>query len=436
MKEPGSWKRVASGRGCRRIRADHTRKRAIRTRGSARALIGARTSGRISWRVMALELHLPRASGFRAAHPRRMRKSFVPSHLRALRRRCPGTGRASAAAIALSALLSCTRTSERPPDEGTLQDLQIAFNTRQAALEKAGSELHERWLRAYVDRRPLPDDVKDAYVALVEVQTALEDWPAVLKTVDEFQAVVSDPGLTSLTLFEFDAALNCPGAIDRAVKIVQGLAARENPDESRLFDFRLRLHEALLDLDRVQEARRHLDAVASSPLLEGEEEAVAEVAQLRSDLAAIGTRPPDFSADTLDQTVLNLHALKGKVVLLDFWATWCAPCVAEFPDLVELYEQNDAGGFELIGVNVDEDEKRTRGLPTFVESRGARWPQIVDRDRGDDRLARRFGVKALPHTVLMDREGKIYRVGLRGERLARAVKGLIGRSTKSGAARG
>ena len=175
----------------------------------------------------------------------------------------------------------------------------------------------------------------------------------------------------------------------------------------------------------VSDASAVTEAAAASPLVTENIGVAAEVARLRRHLSAIGKRPPQFSAETVDGTVVNLHALQGKVVLIIFWATWSGSCRDEIPGLVELYAKHEDDGFEIIGVNEDEEEPRSRNLRAFLEEEKVTWPQIVDRLRGDDRLDEAHEIGRLPHTVLLDRKGKIHRVGLTGDSLARAVGKLI-----------
>ena len=107
------------------------------------------------------------------------------------------------------------------------------------------------------------------------------------------------------------------------------------------------------------------------------------------------------------------------MLLLDFWATWCPPCVAEMPNLKEAYDKYHAQGLEIVGVSLDRDRA---ALQSFVKSRKLAWPQIFD-DKGA--MAKIYGVRAIPFALLVGRDGKIAAVNLRGDDLEAAVKAAL-----------
>lgn len=115
------------------------------------------------------------------------------------------------------------------------------------------------------------------------------------------------------------------------------------------------------------------------------------------------SRAPEFALQTLDGTTINSTDLRGKVVLLNFWATWCPPCTAEMPDLNALYrEYGSARNFMVLGVDFEEDAET---VGPFVQQYGLEFPVVLDRDgRVTTQL---FGVRPLPTTFLIDREGFI-----------------------------
>lgn len=110
---------------------------------------------------------------------------------------------------------------------------------------------------------------------------------------------------------------------------------------------------------------------------------------------------PDFEAKALDGKTLRLSGLRGKVVLLDFWATWCGPCEETIPHLLELYRLHGARGLEIVGISVDDTDS---DVPPFVAQHGMRYPVVVDSDKD---LLELYGVRSIPTSVLVDREGRI-----------------------------
>lgn len=114
-----------------------------------------------------------------------------------------------------------------------------------------------------------------------------------------------------------------------------------------------------------------------------------------------GSRAPGFRLEALDGSQISLEEYRGQVVLINFWATWCDPCRAEFPDLQAVYEARQDDGFAVLGVNSHE----TRGaIAPFVAAMGASYPILID-DGG--RVAKAYRPVGLPMSVLLDQEGII-----------------------------
>jgi thiol-disulfide isomerase/thioredoxin len=133
-----------------------------------------------------------------------------------------------------------------------------------------------------------------------------------------------------------------------------------------------------------------------------------------------GAKFPDFNETDLNGKPLSVGGLKGKVVLVDFWATWCGPCVAELPNVQKAYEKYHAKGFEIIGISLDREKD---ALTSFIKDRKMAWPQFFD---GEGKLATKYGIESIPSTYLIDAQGKIITTNLRGPELeaelAKALK--------------
>jgi len=133
---------------------------------------------------------------------------------------------------------------------------------------------------------------------------------------------------------------------------------------------------------------------------------------------APGKQFPDFAEKDLADKPLSIARFKGKVVLVDFWATWCGPCRAELPNVLKVYQEQHKNGFEVVGISLDSDREK---LDKFIADKGVPWPQFFDGAGWKNKLGQKYGVNSIPATYLLDREGKIIAKGLRGEALAEAV---------------
>jgi peroxiredoxin len=133
---------------------------------------------------------------------------------------------------------------------------------------------------------------------------------------------------------------------------------------------------------------------------------------------AVGAQFPDFAEQGLDGKPLSIARFKGKVVLVDFWATWCGPCIVELPNVQAAYAKHHAKGFEIIGISLDSDRAK---LDKFIADKQMTWPQYFDGKGWQSKLAGAYGVNSIPATYLLDSEGKIIAKNLRGEALEEAV---------------
>lgn len=146
-----------------------------------------------------------------------------------------------------------------------------------------------------------------------------------------------------------------------------------------------------------------------------ETEANAQKAQAA---LAIGTKFPDFDEKDVTGKPLSVGNYKGKIVLVDFWATWCGPCRMEMPSVQEAYQKYHDQGFEIIGVSLDSDQQK---LQDFLKENNMPWPQYFDGQQWNNKLAVKYGIDSIPMNYLLDGNGKIIGKSLRGEELISMV---------------
>ncbi|HNU87189.1 MAG TPA: TlpA disulfide reductase family protein [Ferruginibacter sp.] len=140
-------------------------------------------------------------------------------------------------------------------------------------------------------------------------------------------------------------------------------------------------------------------------------------AQLR-----VGDAVPEIELPNTKDSMIKLSSLQGKVVLIDFWASWCAPCRAANPYIQKLYSKYKDKGFEVLGVSLDTKQKEW--LKAIKQDR-LKYTQVIDNSGWRSKVAERYFVELLPTNFLVDRTGKIVAIDLDGKELFDKVKSLV-----------
>lgn len=193
-------------------------------------------------------------------------------------------------------------------------------------------------------------------------------------------------------------------------------AVRANPSHPIIPNVRFILAYAHMENSDVIAARGQIDTLMA---IGGPQWVMEGAATLRENLQWIGQAAPAFRTRTLDGRQMSLADLRGHVVLIDFWASWCPPCIAMLPDVQNVYAKYRRQGFEIVGISLD----HTRGdLTRFLGSNNMPWIHVYE---NKEELADRYKVVEIPKTFLLDREGNIAAVDLHGERLDATIARLL-----------
>ena len=139
----------------------------------------------------------------------------------------------------------------------------------------------------------------------------------------------------------------------------------------------------------------------SPPLAEYAKEEQDEIKKI----AELEQKPFELKYTAVDGTKVDLAQMRGKAVLIDFWATWCPPCVAEMPDVVKAYQKYHGQGLEIVGVSLDQDKDE---MLAFTKKNGMPWPQYFDGEGLESNaISRSFGIDSIPTMWLIDKKGML-----------------------------
>jgi thiol-disulfide isomerase/thioredoxin len=337
--------------------------------------------------------------------------------------------------------------TERPQNKVTPKPQEASAKSPEASPRdiEAATALHS--IRENLGKRPPqnPDGRSTYFNSMHEKMTQFaKDWAGTWASISALTSagqidlrILGEPekGLKSLR-FAYAQSLALTTVQPEGVHV----------DSSRLA---IDLVRGLIEQDQLDEAEKVLQDTSKGEGRNAEraEGLLKEIPILRR--MQIGKVIPHFEGKGLDGNLLTPEMFRGKVLLLDFWATWCGPCRAEIPLVVSTYEKWNSQGFEVLGISLDRlvtekdvqdaEAKGAKRLPTrmdahilknWVQEQAMPWPQIYDGGYWKAAIAQEFAVHSIPFTMLVDRKGVIRYKKIRGEELTKAVEALMAEDTK------
>ena len=307
--------------------------------------------------------------------------------------------------ICFFAYTACTRLGDQMREEAL-----VALERLFERLRGGDHRVSYLWtMRLYT--REAGATPSQMYLRIHKKHPMIEQWKAVLNeilTVFENQLVEKpDSGVFNIIahIHETMGNIEAAQAVFNNLKPYYEKRLAENPNDRTALSALSNIHHKLGNSDLAREYRVKIDPT----------------------LAWEGQVLPEFSpvVDLAGKPV-SLADYRGKLVLIDFWATWCGPCIVELPNVKAVYEKYHDKGFEIIGISLDTDEAALR---KFIKENQLPWRQVFDGKWWETPLVQQYGIRGIPAQFLIGREGRVISVKARGERLGVLIEAEIGGNT-------
>jgi thiol-disulfide isomerase/thioredoxin len=205
---------------------------------------------------------------------------------------------------------------------------------------------------------------------------------------------------------------------DQAVILENRIAelVQTNPAEPAIISFQLARADLMLRFDH-EKGVAFLRALTTVP-----DQNLANAAKARMAREQLIGQPVSLQFTATDGSSINMSELRGKVVLVDFWASWCPDCIREMPAVRQIYQKFRDKGFTIIGISLDKDEQ---ALANFVARKLIPWPQYFDGKGWENDFARKYGVHAIPEMWLINQRGEVASTDISVEELEQKTEQLL-----------